>query len=163
MSNPRLHIGLDFDDTLMPTREALVALLNKIHSTNVRVEDCDDYYLSHPWAITEDQFHLMFNENEQDIHTQPPLEGMLETLRSWADHATFSVITGRPGNGYPPQPSGCNATESRSKQIIAAKDAGGKGAVARKLDIGFFHRRPRRLRQRSRRRRDPRFPPRPPL
>jgi uncharacterized HAD superfamily protein len=142
MSNPpsprRLHIGLDFDDTLMHTREGLVDLLNHLHNTNVRIEDCHDYYLSHPWKLTEDQFHAMFEAHESHLHLQPPLEGLLETLRAWAPHADFSIITGRPDFWLPSAIAWLAKHRISVDNIIAAKARGGKGAVARALAIDFF-------------------------
>ena len=31
----RIAIGIDFDDTLVPTRQALIALLNSTHGTTI--------------------------------------------------------------------------------------------------------------------------------
>jgi uncharacterized HAD superfamily protein len=141
MSDPLatpLHIGLDFDDTLMHTREGLVALLNQLHNTTTRIEDCHDYYLSHPWKLTEDQFHAMFEAHESHLHTQPPLEGLLETLCAWSFHATFSIITGRPEEWLPSATTWLAQHNIPINNILAAKSHGGKGKIARSLNLAFF-------------------------
>ena len=142
MSDPsaKLHIGLDFDDTLMHTREGLVQLLNQLHNTTTRIEDCHDYYLSHPWNLNEDQFHAMFEAHEPHLHTQPPLEGLLETLRAWSPHATFSVITGRPEEWLPSAITWLAQHDILSiNNILAAKSHGGKRTgIARSLNLAFF-------------------------
>ena len=136
--NRPLRIGLDFDDTLMHTREALVALLNKIHNTAIRAEDCTDYYLSAPWNLTDEQFAAMFNQHEDHIHTQPPLEGLLETLQHWAPRATFHVITGRPECWLPSATTWLRRHRIQIEEVISAKSAGGKGPAAKRLHLDFF-------------------------
>jgi uncharacterized HAD superfamily protein len=133
-----LKIGLDFDDTLMHTREALVSLLNKIHSTSFSPDDCTDYYLSDHWSLTEEQFNTMFNAHEELIHTQPPLDGLLETLQTWAPMATFHVVTGRPDCWLPSAIKWLERHEIQIGEIVAAKAAGGKGVASKKLGIDFF-------------------------
>jgi len=141
MSNaaPRsLKIGLDFDDTLMHTREALVDLLNTIHNTSFRPEDCTDYYLSDHWSLTEEQFDSMFNQHEDRIHTQPPLEGLLDTLQYWAPRATFHVITGRPECWLPSATTWLHHHNIQIEEVISARTAGGKGPASKKLNLDFF-------------------------
>ncbi len=133
-----LKIGLDFDDTLMHTREALVALLNKMHNTQIRAEECTDYYLSEPWKLTDEQFAAMFNAHEDHIHTQPPLEGLLETLQGWSSRGTFHVITGRPECWLPSATNWLHRHRIRIEEVISAKSAGGKGVAAKKLGLDFF-------------------------
>jgi len=132
-----LRIGLDFDDTLMHTREALVDLLNQIHNTNLHPDNCTDYYLSDHWNLTEQQFTDMFNEHQDAIHTQPPLAGMLETLESWTPHATFHIITGRPECWLPSALEWLGKHNIPIAQIISARTAGGKGPASKlhKLDL----------------------------
>ncbi|MGN6367104.1 MAG: 5' nucleotidase, NT5C type [Phycisphaerae bacterium] len=133
-----LKIGLDFDDTLMQTREALVALLNEMHKTNVRAEECTDYYLSEPWNLTDEQFAAMFNAHEDHIHTQPPLEGLLETLQAWSSRGSFHVVTGRPERWLPSAISWMRRHNIQIEQVISARTVGGKGAAAQKLGLNFF-------------------------
>ena len=138
MPNRTLKIGLDFDDTLMHTREALIALLNKIHNTRITAEECTDYYLSQPWNLTDEQFATMFNAHEDHIHTQPPLDGLVDTLQSWSTHATFHVITGRPECWLPSATTWLHKHRIQIEEVISAKSAGGKGVAARKLHLDFF-------------------------
>jgi uncharacterized HAD superfamily protein len=138
MGDRVLKIGLDFDDTLMHTREALVALLNKMHNTQIRAEECTDYYLSEPWKLTDEQFAAMFNAHEDQLHTQPPLEGLLETLQEWASRGTFHVITGRPECWLPSATGWLHRHRIRIEEVISAKSAGGKGVAAKKLGLDFF-------------------------
>jgi uncharacterized HAD superfamily protein len=137
VSVKRLHIGLDFDDTLMHTREGLVDLLNQLHETSTRIEDCHDYYLSHPWKLTEDQFHAMFEAHEAHLHMQPPLDGLLETLHAWSPRADFSIITGRPEFWLPSAIAWLGKHGIVVDNVVSAKAQGGKGAVARALGIDF--------------------------
>lgn len=133
-----LRIGLDFDDTLMHTREALVDLLNNIHNTHLHPDNCTDYYLSDHWNLTEQQFTDMFNAHEDAIHTQPPLAGMLETLELWKPHATFHVITGRPECWLPSALQWLAKHDIPIAQIISAKTQGGKGNASKLQNLDFF-------------------------
>jgi uncharacterized HAD superfamily protein len=92
----RRAIGLDFDDTLMPTREAIVDILNSLHATNFRVEECAEFFLSQRWNLDRRQFIEFFTANQGRIHGRAPLAGVMETLREWSPKADFYVITGRP-------------------------------------------------------------------
>jgi len=92
----RLHIGLDFDDTLMPTREIMVALMNREHGTTVHHNDCTEVFFSARWNHTRDDFHAFFTRNETEIHTIGPYEAMCETLAEWSRFADFHIVTGRP-------------------------------------------------------------------
>jgi len=92
----RLRIGLDFDDTLMPTREAMVELLNAAHGTSIDVNACTEFFFTQRWNYTRPMFTEFFTRHEATIHPRAPFEGVLETLKAWAEAADFYVITGRP-------------------------------------------------------------------
>jgi uncharacterized HAD superfamily protein len=135
---PKLNIGLDFDDTLMHTREALIAILNKAHNTNLHPDQCTDYYLSDHWNLSEEQFTAMFNAHEDHIHTQPPLEDLIPTLVSWQPHANFHIITGRPECWLPSALKWLATHNIPIVQIISARTAGGKGAASKLHNLDLF-------------------------
>jgi uncharacterized HAD superfamily protein len=93
---PHTHIGLDFDDTLMPTRTMIVAHLNKVYGKTIGLEELKNYYFGPEWGITGEDFERIFVEHEAAFHDCPPLPGVMETLSAWRKTRTFFVITGRP-------------------------------------------------------------------
>lgn len=92
----RPRIALDFDDTLMPTREAIIDLLNAMHGTNVDAAECREFFLQKQWNLAREQFLDFFAANQEQIHVRPPFEGVKETLAAWGRVADLYVITGRP-------------------------------------------------------------------
>ncbi len=137
MSPRPLRIGLDFDDTLMQTRHALVRLLNARFGTAVSFADCRDYRLS-PWSLTDEQFHTFFTENESAIHTQPPLDDLLQILQSWSSQATFYVITGRPECWMPSATAWLAKHHIPCEAVISSPSVGGKGVAAQNCKLDFF-------------------------
>ena len=138
MLERRLNIGLDFDDTLMHTREAIVDLLNAAHGTSTRVTDCTEYWLSERWNLTNEAFSEFFTLHEPAIHTQPALAGMLPTLQAWSAFADFRVITGRPLAWLPSAQAWLDQQGIRIKELVSSSADGTKGIAAKRMKLDFF-------------------------
>lgn len=89
-------IGLDFDDTLMPTRQVIVAHFNKIFGKDIGLDELTEYYFGPQWGVTGQDFARIFEENEEAFHSAKPLPGVLETINRFRDRCEFFLITGRP-------------------------------------------------------------------
>ena len=134
----RVAIGLDFDDTLMLTREAIVELLNATYGTHVRVEDCTEFSLSRRWNLDRAQFLSFFTQHEERIHRQPPMPDMKATLDSWSGKADFYVITGRPECW---RQSACDWLQRHDisvRDVICADSAGEKASAVSSHGLAFF-------------------------
>ncbi len=83
-------------DTLMPTREALIDLLNAQHGTKIDAADCREFFLQKQWNLKREQFLEFFAANQETIHARSPFDGVRETLAEWEKAADLYVITGRP-------------------------------------------------------------------
>jgi uncharacterized HAD superfamily protein len=90
----RIHIGLDFDDTLLPMRERVEELLLAQRGEPAITTDTD-FRISFRWGLDNDEFFAWFGRHHAALHDIAPFPAVAETLRQWSQTATLSVITGR--------------------------------------------------------------------
>lgn len=91
----RLHIALDFDDTLLPMRERVAELLSADFGMPAGPFRDDSFRISQRWGLSKEQFLLWFAGHQRELHEIEPFPGVRETLRAWSGFAALRVITGR--------------------------------------------------------------------
>lgn len=131
------NIGLDFDDTLIPTRRALVNYFNRVHGTNVRAEEITTYKFNN-WGYTDAQFAQTFSSNIEEFHRPGPFEGALETLAAWGCHSRLHVITGRPACWIPAAEDWLRRHGIEVASIHSVEDGRDKAYYAGREAISFF-------------------------
>ena len=136
--NPHLRIGLDFDDTLIPMRAAIVDFLNKSRGTSIHLESLTNFRIMAQWGLTDADFVSMCNENEAVFHGNPPLPGVLETLAQWSAQSTLYVVTGRPAVWIPPARAWLERHGIKVAEIFSAATMGDKAQLALQQGITLF-------------------------
>jgi len=132
------RIGLDFDDTLLPTRRAIVDYLNHKHGTKIVLEELTEYYFSKPWGFDDKGFYEMFTQNEVAFHDIGPLPGVLETLSLWTKTSQLFIITGRPEFSLPPAQAWLQRHGIPVQRILAAAHMADKARLAIQENITLF-------------------------
>ncbi len=135
---PHARIGLDFDDTLIPMRAAIVDFLNKNRGTSIPLESLTNFRIMSRWGLTDVDFVAMCNENEAIFHAHPPRPGVLETLAQWSTESTLYVITGRPAVWIPPAKSWLERHGIQVADIFSAATMGDKAQLALQHGITLF-------------------------
>ncbi|MDQ0874992.1 putative HAD superfamily protein [Paenibacillus sp. V4I3] len=62
-----IHIGLDFDDTLMDTRKSIVSVLNKQLNRNIMFDEVTIYEISELYGQSFEEFQEFFIINQGAI------------------------------------------------------------------------------------------------
>jgi uncharacterized HAD superfamily protein len=135
MSRPR--IGLDFDDTLMPTREWMIARLNALHGTQKDPEKLLDIFVSRFWGYSDAAFAAFFQQHSAELHTLLPYEHCVATLRDWAMHADLYIITGRSPDWCAQVPAWLTRHGIVVQDVFSA-DVRPKGAIAAELGLALY-------------------------
>lgn len=135
MTRPR--IGLDFDDTLMPTREWIIARLNALHGTSKDPETLLDIFVSRFWGYSDAEFAAFFRQNVDELHTLAPYAHCPDTLRAWAGQADLYIITGRSADWCQPLP-GWLSRHGIVVQDVLPADRRPKGEIAAELGIMLY-------------------------
>lgn len=91
-----IHIGLDFDDTLMDTRKSIVNALNKQYDRDINFEDVTTYEISELYEQSFEEFIAFFTSNQEELHLTEPYPFLQETLSKLLNKARFTIMTGRP-------------------------------------------------------------------
>lgn len=94
----KLRIGIDFDDVLFSSREAVHSFHNKNYGTNVCKEQMISYDLTEIWKCTREEMHArirdFFISNE---HNQmEPIPGAIDAIHKLSVHHELFIITARP-------------------------------------------------------------------
>ncbi|MCZ8516790.1 HAD hydrolase-like protein [Paenibacillus filicis] len=91
-----IHIGLDFDDTLMDTRKSIVSVLNKQLKRNIMFDEVMIYEISELYGQSFEDFQEFFTINQDELHHMEPYPFLQETLSRFVDKIKFTIMTGRP-------------------------------------------------------------------
>ncbi|UJF32225.1 5' nucleotidase, NT5C type [Paenibacillus hexagrammi] len=91
-----IHIGLDFDDTLIDTRKSIVRVLNKQLNRNIMFDEVTIYEISELYGQTFEEFKGFFISNQDELHKIEPYPFIKETISRLADKVKFTIMTGRP-------------------------------------------------------------------
>ena len=91
-----IHIGLDFDDTLMDTRKSIVRVLNKQLNRNIIFDEVTIYEISELYGQSLEEFKEFFISNQDELHQIEPYPSMQETISRLTDKVKFTIMTGRP-------------------------------------------------------------------
>lgn len=131
------HIGLDFDDTLVPTWRALVDHFNRVHGMDVRFEQTTPYKFNN-WNCTHAQFAEAFTRNIDEFHRPGPFAGVLETLAAWGRHSQLHVITARPACWVPAAEEWLRRHGIVVAGVHSVDDPRDKAYCAQREKISFF-------------------------
>ena len=133
------HIGLDFDDTLIPTRDAILAFFNRRFGTAYKSQDFPTFRFSSVWGLTDEKFAELFHANLDYFHSMAPLPGMLETIAQWRNDSKFYIITGRPDCWVPPAATWLKRHDIPYEEIINTSESmSDKGRLAQERGITLF-------------------------
>jgi uncharacterized protein len=91
-----IHIGLDFDDTLMDTRKSIVNVLNKHHNLNIMYDEVTIYGVSELYGYSFEEFREFLASNQDELHLMEPYPFLQETISRFGNKARFTIMTGRP-------------------------------------------------------------------
>jgi uncharacterized protein len=91
-----MHIGIDFDDTLMNTRKSMVDLLNQIHKEQIEFDNVHIYEISDLYGYNFEQFHEFFTSKQFELNNIEPEGNLIEIIDRISRKAKLSLITARP-------------------------------------------------------------------
>ncbi|CAH1232349.1 Nucleotidase [Paenibacillus allorhizoplanae] len=91
-----IHIGLDFDDTLMDTRKSIVNVYNKQLNRSIMFNEVTIYEISELYGQSFKDFQEFFVSNQDELHLIEPYPFLQETLSRFANEVKFTIMTGRP-------------------------------------------------------------------
>lgn len=91
-----IHIGLDFDDTLMDTRKSIVNVYNKQLNRSIMFDEVIIYEVSELYGKSFKEFQEFFVSNQDELHLIEPYPSLQETISRFVNEVKFSIITGRP-------------------------------------------------------------------
>ncbi len=96
MKNAKI-IGVDFDDVIVSTNEALALWHNRIHGTSYKLADISSWELSHLWGCTREEvahrIHEFFSSAEHNSTEQ--IYGAVDALEI-LNKRNLHIITGMP-------------------------------------------------------------------
>ena len=134
-----MHIGLDFDDTLLDTRRVFVGILNRIHGTNHQLEALQDYYLMNTFGCTMEYLESVFTEHFEELHAMDPFPGVQTTIQqALARGHVITVITARPEIHMPPLRQWLARHHLPGDRVISASQSGEKARRAAEAKIDVF-------------------------
>lgn len=138
MPERHVNIGLDFDDTLMQTRQALLAYLNAQYGTQRTLDELTMCRFTALWGLDDRQFDDLFDRRQEEFHQAPPFPAALECLRSWAVDSRFFIITCRPPAWVPCAAAWLARHGIPAAEITSAEDAAAKARHAAEKGITLF-------------------------
>jgi uncharacterized protein len=133
-----MHIGLDFDDTLLDTRRAFLAVLNRVFATDHQCDLVGEFSFRKLFDCTQERVFDLFIESFDEIHGVDPFPGVQVTLKELtAQGHRLTIITARPAIHMPPLPGWLKRHGIHVDHVISAPSAGDKAqhAVRERLDI----------------------------
>lgn len=134
-----IHIGLDFDDTLIDMRKSIVRLLNALHQKDLIYEDIKEYGVSDLYGYTFDEFIEFFSNNQAELHIEKPYRYVKEVLNNAAQEAKFTIITGRPTDWIEAALRWTEVNQLPVKEVVCASQyRNGKVECADLRDITLF-------------------------
>ena len=134
-----MHIGIDFDDTLLDTRRVFVRILNEIHGTNHQLEDLHDYYLMGTFGCTAEYLESVFTRHFEELHASEPFPGVQTAIKQaqTCGHV-ITIITARPAIHMPPLYQWLARHDLPSDRVISASKSGEKALRAAEAKIDIF-------------------------
>jgi len=134
-----MHIGIDFDDTLLDTRRVFVQILNRIHGTHHQLEDLHDYYLMNTFGCTSEDLESIFTEHFDELHAMEPFTGVQATIKAAQAHGhTITIITARPLVHMPQLHRWLARHNLPGDRVISASKSGEKALRAAEAKIDIF-------------------------
>lgn len=136
-----IHIGIDFDDTLVPTRDALYDYFNKKHGTALDPNASSVFRCSQLWGYTGHGFRLVFTAEQDFFHNvMRPYPGVAEVLARWVQRATLHVVTARPPEWIPSAESFCRRHELPIASVCCAdgETKENKARCAQQMGLKLF-------------------------
>lgn len=92
-------IGIDFDDVLVATNEALALFHNRVYGTSYRVEDVREWSLIRLWGCSEEEAHQRIAEfvrAGEHVETQPVVDAAMGICALRDAGHDLLVVTSRP-------------------------------------------------------------------
>ena len=134
-----IHLGIDFDDTLLDTRRVFLAILNRAFGTQHTYASAQQYYLDSTFGCTSADLERIFSENFDELHNLDPLPGAADMLlRAHAQGHRLTLITARPPIHMPPLHEWVARHHLPMDTIISAPKSGEKALRAAELGIDLF-------------------------
>lgn len=134
-----IHIGIDFDDTLMDTRRSIVQLLNHKHNKSLKFEEIAEYGVSSLYNYSFKEFQAFFTNHLHELHTIKPEPFVKETLIALGGTHKCSVITGRPTEWMESASDWITSNDLSIQHIFCASDyTGGKAECAAFHEVTHF-------------------------
>jgi uncharacterized protein len=134
-----MHIGIDFDDTLLDTRRVFVRILNRIHGSNHQLEDLHDYYLMNTFGCTSEYLESVFTQHFEELHAPEPFPGVQSTIKQAQSRGhTITIITARPAIHMPPLHQWLARHSLPGDRVISASKSGEKALRAAEANIDIF-------------------------
>ncbi|MDD9302984.1 MAG: bifunctional metallophosphatase/5'-nucleotidase [Desulfobacter sp.] len=94
-------IYVDVDDVISKTTETYTRIVEQEFGRKVAFEALTSFDLRASFQLTENEFHYFFDRVHQPdfLLGFAPVDGAVETLRSWADQGhCIDIVTGRPSS-----------------------------------------------------------------
>ncbi len=134
-----MHLGIDFDDTLLDTRRVFLTILNREFGTAHSYDALQDYYLASTWGCTSDDLDRIFCQHFDELHALDPLHGVSETLqRARAARHRLTIITARPTVHMPPVYEWLARHQIIVDNVVSAPKSGEKALRAAENGIDLF-------------------------
>jgi uncharacterized HAD superfamily protein len=134
-----MHIGIDFDDTLLDTRRVLVGILNRLHGTNHQLESLQDYYLMGTYGCTSEYMESVFTQHFDELHAPAPFPDVQTTIQQLqARGHAITIITARPAIHMPPLHEWLARHHLPGDRVISASKSGEKALRAAESNIDIF-------------------------
>ncbi|WP_018663193.1 5' nucleotidase, NT5C type [Heyndrickxia acidiproducens] len=134
-----IHIGLDFDDTLVDMRQSIVKILNRKHKRNLVYEDIEEYAVSNLYGYSFEEYVDFFTRNQTELHQEKPYPFLLTVLRELSKKAKLTIITGRPKAWMESAENWALANKLPIENIVcASQHPNGKLECALKHNISLF-------------------------
>jgi uncharacterized HAD superfamily protein len=91
----RKRIGVDFDDVLASTGEAVIDWHNKKYGTDHALEDLKNFGFEHMWNCSVDVAVERVHEFYPTTPETPPIPGAISGIKALAEKHELVLITGR--------------------------------------------------------------------
>jgi len=134
-----IHLGIDFDDTLIDTRRVFIDVLNRHFGTAHTYDSARDYYLAETCGTTSAELERIFTENFEPLHAMAPFPGVTATLHRARQHGhQLTIITARPAVHMPPLYDWLARHNIQVDHVISAPKSGEKALRAHESGIDLF-------------------------
>jgi uncharacterized HAD superfamily protein len=134
-----MHIGLDFDDTLVDMRKSIVETLNILHKKDFIYDRIKEYGVSSLYGYSFEDFNNFFTNYQEQLHAVEPYPFLKNTIKVLNNKYKLSIMTGRPSYWMDSAHKWVKEHELPIDEILCASDyKNGKAECATLHNVSVF-------------------------